>query len=74
MAKKGMHRVDDIHGEHKSKAELVPELQGKTEQRKSQSDYCRHTASVTKGVSQQAAQRKTYFKFLFLYRQRLSKR
>jgi hypothetical protein len=29
MAKKGMHRVDDIHSEHKSKAELVPELQGR---------------------------------------------
>ena len=28
MAKKGMHRVDDIHSEKKNRAEIVPELQG----------------------------------------------
>lgn len=29
MAKKGMHRTDDICNVHKSQAELVPELQGR---------------------------------------------
>ncbi len=29
MAKKGMHRIDDIHEQKKNKAEIVPELQGK---------------------------------------------
>lgn len=54
MAKKGMHRADNIYDKNKNRAEIVPELQGgaKLSNEKANPIIAGHTAAVTKGVSQ----------------------